>query len=344
MTNKDNAVTLKEWANIAIAKHAKQVFKYETGVIKDRDPEDLHQMRVGIRRLWSAIASFAIALDLPKTVNEKKIAKIGRSLGKLRDLDVLLAALTNDYRPLLSAGEQKSLDKAIKLLKKQRKRELKQVRKTLKSKLYLHLKQGLQSWLQHPTYQVIGELSIYPVLPDLLLPQISQLLLHPGWLVGVELKKGKIQVPETLSKKKVEQLLEQDESRLHALRKEAKRTRYNLELFSQFYDDTYLYYLKQIEQIQEVLGQIQDCYVLRTVLEKVLKSAILSSAKQGSIVNKMPELATILTKTRYQKWQDWAILQEEFLDNKTRNELRQTIQQPVVRQGLRKEEITTTNH
>ena len=324
MTNKDNAVTFKEWANIAIAKHAKQVFKYQTGVIKDKDPEDLHQMRVGMRRLRSAIAGFAIALDLPKTVNEKKIAKIGRSLGKLRDLDVLLAALTNDYRPLLSAGEQKSLDKAIKLLKKQRKRELKQVRKTLKSKLYLHLKQGLQSWLQHPTYQVIGELSIYPVLPDLLLPQISQLLLHPGWLVGVELKKGKIQVPETLSKKKVEQLLEQDESLLHALRKEAKRTRYNLELFSQFYDDTYLYYLKQIEQIQ-------DCYVLRTVLEKVLKSAILPSAKQGSIANKMPELATIFTKTRYEKWQDWGILQEEFLDDKTRNELRQTIQQPVVR-------------
>ena len=377
MTKTNNAVTLKEWANIAIAKHAKQVFKYETGVIKDRDPEDLHQMRVGMRRLRSAIAGFAIALDLPKTVNEKKIAKIGRSLGKLRDLDVLLAALINDYRPLLPAGEQKSLDKAIKFLKKQRKRELKQVRTTLKSKLYLHLKQGLQNWLQHPTYQVIGELFIYPVLPDLLLPQISQLLLHPGWLVGVELKKGKIQVPETISKKEVEQLLEQNESPLHRrktngaykllnsiqetappvpavtgvprsilhdLRKEAKRTRYNLELFSQFYDDIYLYYVKQIEQIQEVLGQIQDGYVLRTVLEKVLKSAILSSAKQGSIVNKMPELATILTKTRYQKWQDWAILQEEFLDDKTRNELRQTIQQPVVWQGLRKEEITTTNH
>ncbi len=323
MSHKDNAVTLGEWANIAIAKHTRKMLKYEARVIQDKDPEDLHQMRVGMRRLRSAIAGFAIALDLPKTVNEKNIAKIGRSLGKLRDLDVLLATLANYYRSLLPKGEQKSLDKVIKSLNKQRKKELKQVRETLNSKLYLNLQQGLQDWLEQPRCQAIGDCSIYPILPDLLLPQISQLLLHPGWLVGVELKEGKIELPETLKEEAVEQLLEQQESLLHALRKQAKKTRYNLELFSRFYDDTYHYYVKQIEQIQEVLGQIQDCYVLREVLEKVLNSAI---------PDKMPELATLLTKTRYQKWQEWSILQEEFLDDKTRQELRQTIQQPLISQ------------
>ncbi|MGB5632829.1 MAG: CHAD domain-containing protein [Waterburya sp.] len=321
MRDKDQAFTLKEWANIAIAKHTRKMLKYESGVLQDRDPEDLHQMRVGMRRLRSAIAGFAIALELPQTVNQKNIAKIGRSLGNLRDLDVLLTALANEYRPLLPAKEQKSLDKAIKSLNKQRQQELKQVRKILNSKLYLNLKQELQNWIEQPSYQAIGDLSIYPVLPDLLLPQISQLLLHPGWLVGVKLKEGKIQLPEIPAREAVQQLLEQEDPILHDLRKAAKKTRYNLELFSQFYDDTYLYYVEQIEQIQEILGQIQDCYVLREVLEKVLKSAI---------ADRMPELATLLTKTRYQKWQEWLILQEEFLDDKTRQELRQTIQQPVI--------------
>ena len=94
-----------------------------------------------------------------------------------------------------------------------------------------------------------------------------------------------------------------------------------MELFDQFYGDRYQYYVKQIEQIQEVLGQIQDCYILREVLEKVLKSAI---------ADKMPQLATLLTQTRYQKWQEWAILQKQFLAESTRIELRQTIQQPLV--------------
>ena len=317
--DQDQAVSLKEWAHIAIAKHTNKILKYESRVLQDKDPEDLHQMRVGMRRLRSAIATFARALDLPQTVNGKNMAKIGRSLGKLRDLDVLLAALKDDYRPLLPTKEQKSLDKVIKSLNKQRKHEVKQVRKSLNSKLYFNLKQGLQNWLKQPKYQAIGDLSIYPVLPDLLLPQISQLLLHPGWLVGVELEAGKIEVPEMLTRERFKQLLEPEDLVLHDLRKTAKKTRYNLELFSQFYGDTYLYYVKQIEQIQEVLGQIQDCYVLREVLEKILKSAI---------ANKMPELATLLRETRYQKWQEWLILQEEFLDDQSRQELRQTIQQP----------------
>ena len=319
--DQEQAVCLKEWAYIAIAKHTRKILKYESRVLQDKDPEDLHQMRVGMRRLRSAIAGFARALDLPKAVNQKNIAKIGRSLGKLRDLDVLLAALKDDYRPLLPAKEQKRLDKVIKSLNKQRKHEVKKVRKSLNSKLYLNLIQGLQNWLEQPKYQAIGDLSIYPVLPDLLLSQISQLLLHPGWLVGVELEAGKIKVPEMLTRKQVQQLLEQKDLVLHDLRKVAKKTRYNLELFSQFYGDTYLYYVKQIEQIQEVLGQIQDCYVLRAVLEKILKSAI---------AKKMPKLATLLTKTRYQKWQEWLILQEEFLDDQSRQELRKTIQQPLI--------------
>ena len=324
MSDKYHAVTLKEWAKIAIAKHSRKMLKYEAEVLKDKDPEDLHQMRVGMRRLRSAIAGFAIALDLPQTVTERNIAKIGRALGKLRDLDVLLAALDHDYRPILPKAEQKSLDKVTKSLLKQRKKELKRVRATLGSKVYFNLTQGLQNWLEQSRYLMIGDFSIYPVLPDLLLPQISQLLLHPGWLVGVELEEGIPKIIESLDQQQVIQLLEEQEPILHDLRKAAKKTRYNLELFSHFYGDAYNYYVKQIEQIQEVLGQIQDCYVLREVLETTLGSAI---AKQ------MPKLAAYFSETRYQKWQEWQVLQEEFLEDKTRHELRQTIQQPMIEHG-----------
>ncbi len=319
MGDKSEVMTLKEWAYIAIAKHSRKMLKYEAKVLKDKDPENLHQMRVGMRRLRSAIAGFAVALDLPSVVNQKNIGKIGRCLGKLRDLDVLLATLDRDYRPLLPPKEQKNLDKVIKSLHKQRKKEVKQVRETLNSKLYLNLQQGLQNWLERPEYRVIGDLSIYPVLPNLLLPQVSQFLLHPGWLVGVELQEGKSQFPANLDAKAVEKLLERDEPILHDLRKLAKKTRYNLELFAQFYDDTYQGYIDQIEKIQEVLGQIQDYYVLRQMLEKAFGVAI---------AEQMPQLAALLHQARYQKWQQWQVLQKRFLDEQTQTELRQAIQQP----------------
>ena len=318
MSDQVRDIVLKDWAYKAIAKHACKIFKYESKVPQDKDPENLHQMRVGMRRLRSAIAGFAVALNLPNDVTEKNIAKIGRALGKLRDLDVLLAKLDDDYRPLLPSSEQKTLDRIIKSLTKQRRRELKQVRKTLKSKHYLRLEQELHNWLDRPKYQKIANCSIYPLLPDLLLPQISQFLLHPGWLVGVEIEEGQIQLPQMLDQDAINQLLTKEDYLLHDLRKSAKKTRYNLELFSQLYGDTYNYYLSQIEQLQEVLGEIQDAHVLRKVLEKNLKTTI--SAQ-------MPKLADLLLKTRYQKWLEWQILQKQFLEDKTRTEFRQTIQQ-----------------
>lgn len=325
MSSKDRAVTLEEWAYIAIAKHTRKMLKYESRVPKDKNPEDLHQMRVGMRRLRSAIAGFAVALDLPKTVKEKEIAKVARCLGKLRDLDVLLATLTQDYHPELPKKEQKSLDKVIRSLEKKRQQELKLVQDTIDSKFYYNLKQGLQKWLEQPKYQVTGELSIYFVLPDLLLPQVSQLLLHPGWLVGVEVTAEQIHLPEKLNRQAVARLLQQQEPALHSLRKSAKKTRYNLELFERFYGARYHHYLKQIEEIQEVLGQIQDCFVLREVLEQNFQSAI---------ADKMPQLATSLTQTRYRKWQEWTTLQRQFLAETTRNELRQEIQQPLPAKAL----------
>lgn len=317
MNDKNNPTTFKAWANMAIAKHANKIFKHEAKVIKDKDPEKLHQMRVGMRRLRSAIADLAIALDLPPMVTDKNIGKLGRILGKLRDLDVLMAELSDNYRPQLPKKEQQNLDEVLASLHKQRKHKLQQVRKTLKGQFYLDFKQELNDWLSKPTYQPIGDLDLKFVLPDLLLPRVSLLLLHPGWLVGVKpesLTTGNaIQTTPISDTKAVKQLLNRQETTLHDLRKVVKKARYNLELFTQFYDAKYQDYLQQIEQVQEVLGEIQDAYVLRAVLEKIL---------EAPIKRKMPELSALLANNRYQKWQEWSILQQEFLADKTRRELR----------------------
>ena len=319
MNDKDNTTTFKAWANMAIAKHANKIFKHEAKVIKDKDPEKLHQMRVGVRRLRSAINALAIALDLPPMVKDKNLGKIGRTLGKLRDLDVLMAKLSDNYRPQLPKKERQSLDEVLVSLHKQRKHKLQQVRKTLKGQFYLDFKQELSEWLSKPTYQPIGDLDLKFVLPDLLLPQISLLLLHPGWLVGVKpetLKIGDEIQTILISESKAVKLLDRQETTLHDLRKVVKKARYNLELFTQFYDVRYQDYINKIEQVQEVLGEIQDAYVLRAVLEKILRSPI---------KRKMPELSALLANNRYQKWQQWSVLQQQFLADKTRRELRELI-------------------
>jgi CHAD domain-containing protein len=311
----DKAQTFGDWARVAIDKHAHKMLKHEAEVLEDKDPEELHQMRVGMRRLRSAIAGFSAALNLPPSAQEKKVGKVAKILGKLRDLDVLGEALETEYKPALPKKEQKELTPAFKALKKRRHEEIEKVRKTLEGKKYTALKYGLKDWLEEPQYQKIGHVTIDLVLPDILLPQASHLLLHPGWFVGVETADEELQ-DEVQT---VEKILEKNAETLHDLRKEAKRSRYQMELFSPFYGETYDRRVQEIKEVQSILGEIQDSFVLAEFLTETLDK---------SIEKCMPTLAEQLRHNRYQKWQTWQTVRAAFRDRAFRDDLRLTVQKP----------------
>lgn len=283
-TKKNEPQTFGDWAYLAIKKHLNYTIKHETDVLKDTDPEALHQMRVGMRRLRTAMHGFAPAVALPKSAQEPKVAKIARQLGELRDLDVQQETLQNQIA-VLPKEEQDTLKKVLATLGKQRKKTLEKVQNTLESSSYQKLIAAFKDWLEEPTYGELAELSIYEILPDLLLPSVSQLFLHPGWIVGVNIDAGEIEIPRDLDSEKVRQLLDTYGDRVHSLRKQAKRVRYQMELFTDFYDDTYKNYLKDIKEVQSLLGEIQDSFVLAEFLSDV----------DADFMLKLPTLATQLT-------------------------------------------------
>jgi CHAD domain-containing protein len=311
--------TFGYWAYLAIKKHFHKTIKHETDVLEDKDPEALHQMRVGMRRLRTAVTGFAPALLLPKAAKEEKIAKVARRLGELRDLDVLQDALQNQYLPALPTQEQDTLKKVLGTLEKRRQKSLEQVQTTLKGQSYQKLKQAFQAYIDQPTYGELAEISIYEVLPDLLLPSLSKLFLHPAWLVGVKLEAGAIDVPSALNSEIVVQLLNTHGDILHSLRKQAKRVRYQMELFTDFYGSTYEDYLKDIKEIQSLLGKIQDSFVL---------AEFLTDALDSEMTEQLPTLAAQLTEARYRAWQEWQPLQERYLNPQTRKDVHQVVLQP----------------
>lgn len=314
------ANTLGDWAYIAVEKHFNKTMKYEAEVLKDEDPEALHQMRVGMRRLRTAVTGFAPALDLPTAAQEKQIGKIARTLGILRDLDVLEEALENQYRPALPKSEQKVIHTALDYLATKRTEAFKLVKKTLEGKSnYLKMKQAFQHWFKEPKYQVTAQLPILEVLPDLLLPEISEFLLHPGWLVGVESNETGIHPKANLNHQAVEEQLHQQGEMLHDLRKQAKRVRYQMDLFTDFYGETYVSYCKDVKKIQEVLGNIQDSMVLGEFLTEALRTE----------KSKLPaKLSKELAESRYQAWQEWQVLQERYLDFSVRQGFHKELLQP----------------
>ncbi|MCW5315046.1 CHAD domain-containing protein [Nostoc sp. KVJ3] len=312
--------TLGDYAYQAIQKHVKKTFKWEKSVKKDEDPEALHQMRVGMRRLRTAVTRFGLAVDLPKSISDKNIGKIARRLGNLRDLDVLKESLENNYKPNLPRKEQESLHTAFTALAKQREDVLSSVQKTLKDESYKSLKEALDKWLDKPNYQPFASVIIQQVLPDLLLPEVSKFLLHPGWLIGTQLVESDVKVQKNWKPEDIEKQLAKEGENLHSLRKEAKRIRYQMELFTDLYGESYAAYITEVKNIQEILGTMQDSAVLTDWLANVFKS---------EIQTELPTLATLLTENRYQSWQQWQLLQERYLKAETRHSFHLTILHPL---------------
>ncbi|NEO16473.1 MULTISPECIES: CHAD domain-containing protein [Moorena] len=308
--------TIGEWSYLGIQKHFQKMLSHEAAVLQDRDPEQLHQMRIGMRRLRTAITSFTPALDLPKAASEKQIGKIARILGSLRDLDVLQETLHKGYQPKLPTKERKALKQAYVYLEKKRCKALTQVREALQGKPHQKLKQTLKRWLKKPTYKEIAQMPAAAVLPDLLLPIVSSLLLHPAWLVGIDLKDTGSQTPKQLKPAAVESLLAIRGSVIHDLRKQAKRVRYQMNLFTELYSPTYKDYVEDMKQIQGILGDIQDSMVLDEFLNSVFHS---------DLKHKAPQLAELLQANRYKSWQQWQTLQQNYLKPETRQAFRQIL-------------------
>ncbi|MFM7407286.1 MAG: CHAD domain-containing protein [Cuspidothrix sp.] len=308
--------TLGETAHQAIEKHFIKTIKWEKAVKKDEDPEALHQMRVGMRRLRTAVSRFEKYLHLPKTITDKNIGKLARILGSLRDLDVLQEIIENNYKPHLLSQEQSSLKTAFSALHKQRENALAEVHKMFKDQSYKSFKNDCENWLKHPHYHSFASIPIYHVLPDLLSPEISQFCLHPGWLIGTKIIESAIEIETKLTPHELESHLKTEGEILHSLRKQAKRLRYQMELFTELYDQSFAAYIHDVKSIQEILGMIQDNMVLHQCLENIFKS---------ELKTELSGLMTLLAANRYQLWQQWQPLQERYLQADTRYNLHSVV-------------------
>jgi CHAD domain-containing protein len=320
--------TLGDYAHLAIQKHFKKSIKYEEDVLKGSDPEPLHQMRVGMRRLRTALQVFEPVLDLPEAAGDRQIKKIAQRLGAVRDLDVLEIALKERYCPHLKGKEQKKLEQVVESLQKQRDRQFSRIEELFESKQYRKFKQSFKGWLEQPSYRAIASLPLLQALPDLLLPLISHLLLHPGWLVSAKVESGKIELP-SLDSEYINQQLDEQAEVLHDLRKQMKRVRYQTEFFTDFYEPTYMLRVREFQALQEILGELQDAAVL---------SDFLTNELQLNWQEQLPTLAEQLEENRIRAWANWQPIQQQYLNPDFREQLRQLIATPL------KPSLQSVNH
>lgn len=303
MQDSSSGQTLGQWGQAALTQHWQKIQKYDRKVLKDQDPEDLHQLRVGLRRLRTALVGFAPALVLPPGVTERRVGKMARILGVLRDNDVLREILLS--LGALPEAEQKYLDALLDYLAQKRKQAFKSVKKLLTEGDYERFQEEFNAWLTAPRMTVLADYPMTGVLPDLLLPLLAQFFLHPGWLVLREVNPHWTHDGPELSAEALEASLEPWEKTLHDLRKAAKKVRYQLDLFTPCYGAEYGELIERLKSIQDSLGELQDYFVLGQLLKKGLAVDLHRQA---------PEFSARLSAKRLDAWRRWQPQQAYFLD------------------------------
>ena len=297
------SLTIGEFARTVIDKQYQHMVTQERGVLADRDPEYLHQMRVGSRRLSTALQVFSYAVALPKAAREKQVRALTKTLGALRDLDVQIASVREDYCPRVNSAERKMLDKVVESLDRQRERAFAEVESILNHPSYEKLKAGYKTWLENPQFSSPVHFHLGLLLPDLLSPLLCALLLHPGWSISVD------DVSETNSKV------------LHDLRKTCKYVRYQAEFFTDFYDKSFKEWIDEVKELQDSLGKVQDMYVLQALLLRELP--------EGA---ELPELQRAIQDDLIGAMVNWEPVRQKYLSANFRYQLHQMILEPLMQQ------------
>jgi CHAD domain-containing protein len=102
----DPASSLEQLIQRALRRSSSQIRRHETAVRSDSDPEDVHQLRVGIRRLNSDLRTFApILRRKPLRELRSGLKLVGDAGSALRDCDVLTKRLSSEVRFLRRIDE-----------------------------------------------------------------------------------------------------------------------------------------------------------------------------------------------------------------------------------------------
>lgn len=126
----DDEVSLGSYAYRIIDHQSKQIDKLRSLVLSDTDTEPLHQMRIGTRKLRSALALFSDVVEVTGNGKKSGLSKLSKSLknltqtlGNVRDLDVMqqwLGQALIDHSTIRSKEKVKKVEKAITLSLKQK--------------------------------------------------------------------------------------------------------------------------------------------------------------------------------------------------------------------------------
>jgi CHAD domain-containing protein len=249
--------TMAEAARKTLYFHFKRMVNHEPGTRLGEDIEELHDMRVATRRMRAAIKVFGSYMDV-KTIkpSAKKLRRVGRILGAVRDLDVFKLK-TQAYLNTLPPHCQDELAPLLSVMDGKHQRAREQMLNLFDSAYYERFKKRFAKFLKRPGTASLPELGSHGEL----LPQQVRLVLP----VVIYQQLANVRAYEELIKSPDLSFV-----RLHQLRISFKGLRYTLEFFREVLPPDTAQLIGDIRGLQDHLGNVQDAVVTCSILRDFL--------------------------------------------------------------------------
>jgi CHAD domain-containing protein len=231
-----------------------EMLSHEDGTRQGENVEELHDMRVATRRMRTAFYIFGPAFD-PKTMKRhlKGLRNIGRALGQVRDMDVILEnAFT--YQKRMKEKVQAGLEPLLQDWKETIDRQRTKLIKHLQSEAYQNFKQNFNIFLQvSDNIKTDGNQNdgtnsrVRDTVPVLVYSRYAAVRSYESILLTASV------------------------AQLHALRIEFKQFRYTLEYFREILGEGAYQAIEELKQLQDHLGELHDADVACQLVRGFLK-------------------------------------------------------------------------
>ncbi len=231
------ALTVRQAASRIVARQVRGLLAYEKAARRGDDPEAVHQMRVQTRRLRAASALFAGVLRAPRRARASRLQWLARGLGRVRDLDVIVALLEDRHLPELGGAEAARLEDLLAALKERRWRAQKKLGARLAGGRWEKLKAALGEWARHPRFAGRGH-------EDAVAARYLTDVIHRD-ANRVSARRGMTERVPTAAD-------------LHRLRIAVKRLRYVLDFHAETCGLAFDAERRLTRQLQDCLGEIHD--------------------------------------------------------------------------------------
>lgn len=206
---------------------------HDPGTRLGTEPEELHRMRVAVRRLRAILRAARPMFEAePLEALRAELAWLGEALGMRRDLDVMRDYL-RDELATLEPVERRAGQRLLRRLEEAREEARLQLLKTLDDDRYFALLDRLEAFIAHPPVT-----SAEVALPDLAAREFKKL------------RKTVEALPETPG-----------DADLHQVRIKGKRARYAAELAGPVVGRPAQRFVDKAKKLQDILGEHQDSVV-----------------------------------------------------------------------------------